>query len=41
MIKTIYSEDHKHIVAQLKKARQQAGLNQKQVTALLNVNHSF
>jgi len=41
MIKTIFSEDHKHIVAQLKKARQQAGLNQKQVAALLNVNQSF
>lgn len=41
MNKTIYSEDHKHIVAQLKKARQQAGLNQNQVAELLNVNQSF
>jgi transcriptional regulator with XRE-family HTH domain len=41
MNKTIYSEDHKHIVAQLKKARKQAGLNQNQVAELLNVNQSF
>jgi transcriptional regulator with XRE-family HTH domain len=41
MNKTIFSEEHKHIVAQLKKARQQAGLNQKQVAKLLNVNQSF
>ena len=41
MNKTIYSEDHKHIVAQLKKARKLAGLNQNQVAELLNVNQSF
>jgi transcriptional regulator with XRE-family HTH domain len=41
MVKTIFSEEHKHIVAQLKKARLQAGLNQKDVAELLKVNQSF
>ncbi|MBN1974550.1 MAG: helix-turn-helix transcriptional regulator [Sedimentisphaerales bacterium] len=41
MIKTIFSEEHKHIVTQLKKARKEVGLNQEQVAELLNVNQSF
>jgi len=31
MAKAIYSKDHKYIVGQLKKARQEAGLDQAEV----------
>ena len=35
MPKAIYSKDHKYIVEQLKKARQEAGLEQTEVAKLL------
>lgn len=35
MSKAIYSKDHKYIVEQLKKARQDAGLDQSEVAKLL------
>lgn len=35
MTKAIYSKDHKYIVEQMKKARQEAGLDQEQVAKLL------
>ncbi len=41
MVKTIFSEEHKHIISQLKKARKEAGFNQEQVAKLMNVNQSF
>ncbi len=40
MNKVIYSEDHKFIVEQLKKARQNAGLDQEQVAELLGKTQS-
>ena len=40
MTKTIYSKDHKFIVEQLKKARQEAGLDQKRVAKLLGKTQS-
>ena len=41
MVKTIFSDEHKHIVSKLKKARKEAGLNQEQVAKILDVNQSF
>ena len=41
MSKTIYSKDHKYIVEQLKKARQEAGLEQEQVAKLLGKTQSY
>ena len=41
MGKGIYSEDHKHIVEQLKRARQEAGLDQKKVAKLLGKTQSY
>lgn len=41
MSKAIYSKDHKHIVGQLKKARQEAGLEQEQVAKLLNKTQPY
>ena len=38
--KVIYSKDHKYIVGQLKKARQEAGLDQEQVAKLLGKTQS-
>lgn len=41
MSKAIYSKDHKHIVEQLKKARQEAGLEQEQVAKILKKTQSY
>ena len=41
MDKVIYSEDHKYIVEQLKKARQEASLDQKKVAKLLGKTQSY
>jgi len=41
MSKTIYSKDHKFIVKQLKRARIEAGLNQKRVAKSLGKTQSF
>lgn len=40
MIKAIYSKDHKYTVEQLKKARQEAGLDQAEVAKLLGKTKS-
>jgi len=40
MPKAIYSKDHKYIVEQLKKARQEAGLDQVEVAKLLGKTQS-
>ena len=39
--KTIYSKDHKHLVERLKKARMQAGLNQKYVASKIGRTQSY
>lgn len=41
MPKAIYSKDHKYIVGQLKKARQEAGLEQEQVAKILKKTQSY
>jgi len=41
MSKTIYSKEHKYIVKQLKKAREEAGLSQEQVANVLNATQSY
>ncbi|MDP2864481.1 MAG: helix-turn-helix transcriptional regulator [bacterium] len=41
MNKTIYSKEHKYIVKQLKKARQDAGLSQEKVAKILNTTQSY
>ena len=41
MEKTIYSKDHKYLVEQLKKARKEAGLDQRQVAELLGKSQSY
>lgn len=41
MSKSIYSKDHKYIVEQLKKARQEAGLEQEQVAKMLKKTQSY
>lgn len=40
MIKAIFTKDHKYIVDQLKKARQQVGLNQLEVAKIINKTQS-
>ncbi len=40
MTKAIYSKDHTYIVEQIKKARQEAGLNQQGVAQLLGKTQS-
>ena len=40
MSKAIYSKDHKYIVEQLKKARQEAGLEQMEVAKMLGRTQS-
>ncbi len=40
MSKAIYSKDHKYTVEQLKKARQEAGLDQVEVAKLLSKTQS-
>ena len=37
----IYSQEHKYLVEQLKKAREQAGLEQKEVAELLGKTQSY
>lgn len=41
MKKTIYSKEHKYLVGQLKKAREEAGLNQNKVAMLLSKTQSY
>ena len=41
MDKTIYSKEHKHIVSQLKKARERAGFDQKKVAKVLGKTQSY
>ncbi|HAX98494.1 MAG TPA: hypothetical protein DCY12_06325 [Candidatus Atribacteria bacterium] len=41
MPKAIYSKDHKYIVEQLKKARQEAGLEQEQIAKKLGKTQSY
>lgn len=41
MRKTIYSAEHKFLVGQLKRARIEAGLDQKQAAALLGKTQSY
>jgi transcriptional regulator with XRE-family HTH domain len=41
MSKTIYSKEHKYIVKQLKKAREEAGLSQEQAAELLHKTQSY
>jgi transcriptional regulator with XRE-family HTH domain len=41
MKKTIYSEEHKHLIGQLKRARQEAGLEQNEVARLLAKTQSY
>ncbi len=41
MNKTIYTNEHKHIVQQLKKARIEAGLDQEEVAKLLKKTQSY
>lgn len=41
MSKTIYSKEHKYIVEQLKKAREEAGLSQGEVAKLLHRTQSY
>ena len=40
-MKTIYSKDHKKIVEQLKRARKDAGLDQKEAAKLLKKTQSY
>ena len=41
MGKTIYSEEHKFLVEQLRKAREEAGLDQKETAKLLGRTQSY
>lgn len=41
MNRIIYSKEHKHIVEQLKKARERAGFDQKRVAKLLGKTQSY
>ena len=41
MEKTIYSKDHKYLVDKLKKAREEAGLDQAEVAKVLNKSQSY
>ena len=41
MAQTIYSKEHKHIVKQLKKAREDVGLSQEHVAKILHKTQSF
>ena len=41
MSKTIYSKEHRHIVEQLKKARESAGLSQEEVAEILGKTQSY
>lgn len=41
MEKTIFSKEHKYLIEKLKKARREAGFDQKKVAELLNVSQSY
>jgi transcriptional regulator with XRE-family HTH domain len=41
MNKTIYSKEHKYLVARLKKARIESGLNQKEAAKLLRKSQPY
>jgi len=41
MDKSIYSKDHKFLIGQLKKAREEAGLDQRKVAKLLDRTQSY
>lgn len=41
MIKTIYSEEHKYIIEQLRKAREDAHLSQEEVAKILGKTQSY
>ena len=41
MDKSIYTKDHKHVIEQLKTARQEAGLDQMEVAELLGKSQSY
>lgn len=41
MAKTIYSQDHRFLVQQLKRARQEAGLSQIEVADMLGKTQSY
>ncbi|RKY22355.1 MAG: hypothetical protein DRP62_07460 [Planctomycetota bacterium] len=41
MHKSIYSEEHKYLIARLREARRKVHLTQKQVARLLGVTQSF
>ncbi len=41
MKKTIYSDEHKHLVEQLRKAREAAGLDQTKVAKLFGKTQSY
>jgi len=41
MNKSIYTNDHKYLVQQLKKARKEVGLEQKQVADMLHKTQSY
>jgi len=41
MSRTIYSKEHRYIVKQLKKARKEASLSQKQVAKILRRTQSY
>jgi transcriptional regulator with XRE-family HTH domain len=41
MKKTIYSQEHKRLIGQLKQARKEAGLEQKEVAKLLATTQSY
>lgn len=41
MPKSIYTKEHKDLIKRLKKAREEAGLDQKEVARLLGVTQSY
>lgn len=41
MTKSLYSNDHKHLVEQLKKARKEVGMDQKDVAKALGKTQSY
>ena len=41
MKKTLYSKEHKYLVARLRQARKDAGIDQMQVADLLDVSQSY
>ena len=41
MVKAIYSKEHRSLVERLRKARKEAGLDQKDVAKMLKVSQSY